>query len=32
VTRRQFTGEEVADALVEMNCVPVDRTGSHLKL
>lgn len=32
MARRQFTGEEVASALIEMNYVPVDRTGSHLKL
>ncbi|GGL25978.1 MULTISPECIES: type II toxin-antitoxin system HicA family toxin [Halarchaeum] len=27
-----FTGKDVASALMEMNYVPVDRTGSHLKL
>lgn len=32
MTRRQFTGEEVAKVLINMGYTPVDRTGSHLKL
>lgn len=32
MTRRTFTGREVAKALTEMGYQPVDRTGSHLKL
>jgi predicted RNA binding protein YcfA (HicA-like mRNA interferase family) len=32
VSRRTFTGREVAAALTEMGYQPVDRTGSHLKL
>jgi len=32
VVRKHFTGEEIASALTDMNYVPVDRTGSHLKL
>jgi predicted RNA binding protein YcfA (HicA-like mRNA interferase family) len=32
VSRRTFTGREVAAALAEMRYQPVDRTGSHLKL
>jgi len=32
VTRRQFSGEEVATVLIDNGYYPVDRTGSHLKL
>lgn len=32
MTRRQFTGEEVASVLIDNGYYPVDRTGSHLKL
>jgi predicted RNA binding protein YcfA (HicA-like mRNA interferase family) len=32
VSRRTFTGKEVATALAEMGYQPVDRTGSHLKI
>jgi predicted RNA binding protein YcfA (HicA-like mRNA interferase family) len=32
MTRRQFTGEEVAKVLINMGYTPIDRTGSHLKL
>jgi predicted RNA binding protein YcfA (HicA-like mRNA interferase family) len=32
MSRRRFTGEEVASVLIDMNYYPVDRTGSHLKL
>ncbi|WP_418771215.1 type II toxin-antitoxin system HicA family toxin [Halorientalis halophila] len=32
MTRRTFTGREVAKAITEMGFAPVDRTGSHLKL
>ncbi len=32
MTRRTFTGQDVATALTEMGYRPVDRTGSHLKL
>lgn len=32
MTRRQFTGEEIATVLIDMGYVPADRTGSHLKL
>lgn len=29
---RQFTGEEVANVLIDNRYYPEDRTGSHLKL
>jgi len=32
MTRRQFTGEEIASVLIDNGYYPVDRTGSHLKL
>ncbi|MFB6183771.1 MAG: type II toxin-antitoxin system HicA family toxin [Haloarculaceae archaeon] len=32
MTRTVFTGEEIANALVEMGYQPVDRTGSHFQL
>lgn len=32
MTRRQFSGEEVASVLIDNGYYPVDRTGSHLKL
>lgn len=32
MSRRRFTGEDVASVLIDMNYYPVDRTGSHLKL
>lgn len=30
--RKVFTGKEVASALMAMSFVPVDRSGSHLRL
>lgn len=32
MTHRRVTGREVASVLTDMGYVPVDRTGSHLKL
>ncbi|WEL21784.1 Toxic component of toxin-antitoxin system, dsRBD-like fold, HicA family [Halorhabdus sp. BNX81] len=32
MSRRRFTGEDVASVLIDMDYYPVDRTGSHLKL
>ena len=32
MTRRQFSGAEVASVLIDNGYYPVDRTGSHLKL
>ncbi|GAB3410425.1 type II toxin-antitoxin system HicA family toxin [Haloparvum alkalitolerans] len=32
MTRRQFTGQEVAAVLIDNGYRPVDRTGSHCKL
>lgn len=32
MTRRGFTGQEVASVLIDHGYYPVDRTGSHLKL
>lgn len=32
MVRQRFTGEEIASVLIDMNYLPVDRTGSHLKL
>lgn len=32
MTRRQFSGEDVASVLIDNGFYPVDRTGSHLKL
>lgn len=32
MSRRPFTGREVASVLTDMEYYPVDRTGSHLKL
>lgn len=32
MVRRTFSGREVASVLTDMGYVPIDRTGSHLKL
>jgi predicted RNA binding protein YcfA (HicA-like mRNA interferase family) len=32
MSRRRFTGEEIAKVLIDMGYYPVDRSGSHLKL